>query len=166
MSEHPCSALEYVRIREEHIPALIEIEREAYIEPWTEGMFRQEVNNPLSQFFVVFLDGALIGYAGFWEAADEAHITSVTVRREYRGRGFGREELKFLMDLAAQRGLREANLEVRPSNIPAKNLYKGMGFEQVGLRRGYYSGTGEDALIMARKIETPTKESPSSPAST
>ena len=160
MNEYPRPALEFVRIQEWHIPIVLEIEREAYLEPWTEGMFRQEVNNPLSQFFVVFFQGTLIGYAGFWEAADEAHITSVTVGREYRGRGFGREGLRYILDVAARRGLREATLEVRPSNVRALSLYKSAGFREIGRRRGYYAATGEDAIIMAKRIVPPPEEDP------
>ena len=152
MTEYPRPALEFVHIEEEHLPVILEIEREAYLEPWTEGMFRQEINNRLSQFYVVFFDGTLVGYVGFWEAADEAHITTVTVRREYRGRGFGREEVRFILEVAGRRGIREATLEVRPSNIRAQSLYKGMGFEEIGRRKHYYAATGEDAIIMARRI--------------
>lgn len=160
MTEQMSPALEFVRIREEHIPVLLEIEREAYVEPWTEGMFRQEVDNPLSQFYVTLLEGSIVGYIGFWEAAGEAHITSVTVRSECRGRGFGREEMLFILDLAERRGLTEANLEVRASNIRAQNLYRSMGFHQIGVRRKYYSGTGEDALIMIRPLGAAAEENP------
>jgi ribosomal-protein-alanine N-acetyltransferase len=166
MSEYPRPALEFVRIQEWHIPIVLEIEREAYLEPWTEGMFRQEVNNPLSQFYVVLFEGTLIGYAGFWEAADEAHITSVTVGREHRGRGFGREELRYILELAAQHGLREATLEVRPSNVRAQNLYKSLGFREIGRRKGYYAATGEDAILMARRIVPPAEEDSPSSSST
>jgi len=160
MTEHPPPPLEFIHIREEHIPLLLEIEREAYVEPWTEGMFRQEVENPLSQFFVTMLNGSIVGYIGFWEAAGEAHITSVTVRSECRGRGFGREEMRFILNLAERRGLTEANLEVRTSNIRAQNLYRSMGFRQIGVRHRYYAGTGEDALVMIKPLGPANEEDP------
>jgi ribosomal-protein-alanine N-acetyltransferase len=152
MSESSRPKLEFLKIREEHVPLLMEIEEEAYPEPWTEGMFRQEVESPVSQFFVTFLGGRIVGYIGYWEGVEEAHITSVTVRKEFRGRGYGRDELAFALDHAAKRGLLEAALEVRASNIPAQNLYKSMGFRQIGVRRKYYAGTGEDAWVMVLSL--------------
>jgi [ribosomal protein S18]-alanine N-acetyltransferase len=89
---------------------------------------------------------------GFWRALDEAHITSVTIQKDCRRHGFGRQLMEFILAAAMEQGLLRATLEVRPSNIRAQNLYLSMGFEQVGLRKHYYSKTNEDALIMARDL--------------
>ena len=67
----------------------MEIEKEAYPEPWTAGMFREEIRSKRSFFYTAWLGDSLIGYSGFWLVLDEGHITSLTVRRDYRGYGYG-----------------------------------------------------------------------------
>jgi len=145
-------ALAFERFQAKDLSAVMAIELEAYPEPWTENMFRQELGNASSEFFVVFFEGVLVGYGGFWRVAGEAHITSVTIACDYRGRGFGRGLVEYLLRIAGDLGLTEATLEVRESNLRAYNLYKNMGFEVIGRRKGYYRKTNEDALVMARAI--------------
>ncbi len=140
--------LTYESLREEHIPFLMGIELEAYPEPWTRGMFRDEIRNTRSYFFLARHDGQIIGYSGFWLILDEAHITSVTVAKSHRGLGYGREQMHHLNQLARDAGARTMTLEVRESNLPARRLYESLGFAPVGRRKGYYSRSGEDAIIM------------------
>lgn len=146
------SALTFERFHAKYLSAVMLIEPEAYPEPWTENMFRQELGNESSEFFVAFSEGVLVGYGGFWRVAGEAHITSVTIACDYRGRGVGRRLVEYIMRTAGDLGLTEATLEVRESNRHAFNLYKSMGFEVIGRRKGYYRKTNEDALVMAREI--------------
>jgi ribosomal-protein-alanine N-acetyltransferase len=79
---------------------------------------------------------------------DEAHVTTFAVDRRWRRRGVGERLLLALLDLAVARRAREATLEVRLSNMPARRLYEKYGFRPVGIRPRYYSDNGEDALIM------------------
>jgi ribosomal-protein-alanine N-acetyltransferase len=118
-------------------------------------MFQDEMKNPLSVFFVAMAEDQIVGYGGFWLILDEAHITSVTVRREERGQGLGRHVLRHLLERAAEQGACRVTLEVRESNTTARNLYLSEGFEQAGRRRNYYPKSGEDAVIMARALTPP-----------
>ena len=152
MTSSETGRLRFVRIQEMHLPDIMAIEREAYPEPWTEGMFRQEIHSGLSHFYVAFFEEVLVGYVGFWQAADEAHITSVTVHRDYRKRAFAREELTFILEQAAALGLTKATLEVRASNLGAQQIYLKAGFQQVGRRKGYYTRTNEDAIVMVKQL--------------
>ncbi|MBX7255000.1 MAG: ribosomal protein S18-alanine N-acetyltransferase [Candidatus Hydrogenedentes bacterium] len=153
MSVSESTALSFVPIEPKHIHALLEIESEAYPEPWTEGMFREEARSYRSHFYVVFMGDLIIGYGGFWLVLDEAHITSVTIRNEYRGIGYGRRLLDFLLAKAVEVGARMATLEVRVSNHRARVLYERAGFRPVGLRKNYYPKTGEDAVVMLKELE-------------
>ncbi len=88
------------------------------------------------------------GYGGFWLMYDEAHISTLGVRPEWRGRGWGELLLLTMLEEAHRLGARVATLEVRVSNAPAQSLYLKYRFEQVGRRKGYYADNREDALIM------------------
>lgn len=90
----------------------------------------------------------IIGFAGFWIMAGEAHIISIAVRGTYRGRGIGELILAHLIDLARSLGADVVTLEARVSNYVAESLYLKYGFKKVGIRRGYYSDNREDAVIM------------------
>jgi ribosomal-protein-alanine N-acetyltransferase len=147
-------ALHYHRIQEEDIPALLAIEQEAFPDPWTQGMFRQEIDNPCSEFFVVRLDGHIAAYVGFWLVLDEAHITKVTVADAFRKQGLGREVLAWLLHRAEQMGANIARLEVRESNTAARALYAAANFTENGIRKGYYAQSNESAVVMSRTLRT------------
>jgi ribosomal-protein-alanine N-acetyltransferase len=112
----------------------------------------------MSHFYVAMLGNTLVGYVGFWQVVDEAHITSVTVHKQYRGRGYGRALTDYIIRAAAKEGLTRATLEVRVTNIVAQNLYNSLGFEKTGMRKNYYKKTNEDAIIMARKLDAFARE--------
>lgn len=90
----------------------------------------------------------IIGFAGMWILLDEAHVTTIGVLPQYRGRGLGEMLLLDLFDEAMRRGAEWVTLEVRVSNEPAQALYTKYGFTRQGVRRRYYSDNGEDAYIM------------------
>ncbi len=90
----------------------------------------------------------VVGIAGFWVMVDEAHITTIAVRKAYQRRGIGERLLIAIIEMAARLNAKVITLEVRISNIPAQTLYEKYGFQRVGLRRAYYTDNGEDALLM------------------
>lgn len=90
----------------------------------------------------------LIGFAGMWLAFDEAHITTIGVDPDHRGRGLGELLLLSMVDAALARGAKWLTLEVRVSNVAAQTLYRKYGFSVRGSRKRYYSDNNEDALIM------------------
>jgi ribosomal-protein-alanine N-acetyltransferase len=90
----------------------------------------------------------ILGFAGLWLMAGEAHITNIAVRESYRRQGMGELLLIALIDLALELGANLMTLEVRASNTTAQSLYAKYGFIEVGLRRGYYTDNREDGVLM------------------
>ncbi len=91
---------------------------------------------------------SIIGFAGLWLMVDEAHITTIAMHPNYRGKGLGEFMLVNLIDIAYDIGANWVTLEVRVSNHVAQNLYRKYSFHEKGLRQRYYSDNQEDALIM------------------
>jgi ribosomal-protein-alanine N-acetyltransferase len=91
----------------------------------------------------------IVGFAGTWIMAGEAHITNIAVRESYRCQGIGELLLISTIDLASKLDAHILTLEVRASNTTAQALYYKYGFSQVGLRRGYYIDDKEDAVLMS-----------------
>ena len=137
------------------IPAVAATERAAYQFPWSEGIFRDCLRVGYV-CRVVEVGGDMAGYGIMSVGAGEAHVLNVCIRDQYRCRGLARKMLLYLLDRARSAGMCEAFLEVRPSNTAAARLYQSLGFEQVGIRRGYYQATvgREDAAVL-RRILTP-----------
>ncbi|HEX4825024.1 MAG TPA: ribosomal protein S18-alanine N-acetyltransferase [Candidatus Polarisedimenticolaceae bacterium] len=135
------------------LPDVLAIERASFDTPWTEENFRHEIErNPRAWNVVARRGGTVVGFACAYLVAGELMINDVAVAPIERRSGVGRAIVTHLLDGAKGRRCRRATLEVRPSNVGARRLYEDLGFEAVGRRRGYYSDTGEDAVLMARSL--------------
>ena len=141
---------------EEDLARVSAVERESYSFPWSEGIFRDCLRVGYV-CRVVEIGFDLVGYAVMSTGAGEAHILNLCVRETMRGRGIGRTLLRQLLDLAAEAGVEDAFLEVRPSNLAAIRLYQSLGFVQVGVRKSYYQAAGgrEDATVLRLDLRQP-----------
>ncbi|HET9851342.1 MAG TPA: ribosomal protein S18-alanine N-acetyltransferase [Candidatus Limnocylindrales bacterium] len=149
MVARPPVALRIEPMTLDDLPAVHAIERASFAVPWPDDAYRNEIRtNRLASYVVARLGDRVVGFAGLWVMVDEAHVTTFAVEPLWRRRGVGERLLLALLDLAVRRQAREATLEVRLSNIPARKLYEKYGFRPVGIRPRYYSDNGEDALIM------------------
>jgi [ribosomal protein S18]-alanine N-acetyltransferase len=125
------------------------IERASFTTPWPPQAYRQELEtNRLAQYLVATIGDEVVAYGGIWLMVDEAHVTTFAVHPRFRRRRIGERLLLALLDLSIDRQAREATLEVRLTNLPARRLYEKYGFRPVGIRPRYYSDNNEDALIM------------------
>jgi ribosomal-protein-alanine N-acetyltransferase len=133
-----------------HIDRLLSIEADLFgAEQWSAAMFWNELAN--GNFYLVALDGdELVGYAGLSVNDREAWVQNIAVRRDRQRHGTGRVMLEALLAEARRRGAGAVLLEVAVDNGPAQRLYEDYGFEQVGVRRGYYQPSNTDALVMRR----------------
>jgi [ribosomal protein S18]-alanine N-acetyltransferase len=134
---------------ESDISNVIAVERASYQFPWSEGIFRDCLRVGYV-CRVVTINDEIIGYGVMSVGAGEAHILNLCIGEVYRCRGVGRRLLTYLIERGTASGMGEAFLEVRPSNTSAIRLYLSLGFEQVGMRRGYYQAVGgrEDAAVL------------------
>ena len=146
---------------EPDVLSVVAIERAAYQFPWSEGIFRDCLRVGYV-CRVVCVGDEVIAYGVMSVGAGEAHILNLCVNAHFRCRGVGRQLLAYLVDRARASGMAEAFLEVRPSNTAAIRLYQSLGFDQVGIRRGYYQAVGgrEDAAVLklalpSRRTRTP-----------
>jgi ribosomal-protein-alanine N-acetyltransferase len=96
----------------------------------------------------------ILGFAGLWFMADEAHLSNIAVREAYQRRGIGERLLIAVIELAIEHKARFITLEVRASNKAAQALYSKYGLQEVGTRRGYYTDNKEDAVIMTAEAIT------------
>jgi ribosomal-protein-alanine N-acetyltransferase len=138
-----------------HLDAVLAIEAAAYAFPWSRGNF---VDSLASAYLGRVLQGAggeMLGYFIAMDGVDEMHLLNITVAPPVQGRGHARVLVDALVAQCRLRQARKLWLEVRAGNARARGMYLHLGFEQVGVRKGYYpaaSGRREDAIVMSRAI--------------
>lgn len=129
--------------------SVMELEREIFSSPWTEELFAYELGRAGKTLYLVAEDeGRVLGYLGAQLLGGEIHITNMAVAPALRRRGLGSALLISCVRRGVERGGMWLTLEVRESNHEAREFYRLFGFDEIGLRRGYYSDIGEDAIIM------------------
>jgi ribosomal-protein-alanine N-acetyltransferase len=137
------------------VDGVMDLERDLFgDESWTIAMFWSELAEPESRFYVVAQEGdEIIGYAGLCAYPEESFVQTIAVRRDRQGDGIGARMLSALIDDARRRDEPMVGLEVRADNEVAQRLYARFGFEQIGLRKGYYQPSGTDAVLMVLNLK-------------
>lgn len=130
------------------IPAILEIEKVSFAVPWTRGMFEEILASDVTISLVAQEAGGISGYIIFYNAGPEMHIMNIAVHPRQRRHGLAFGIMSRILAFARDRAVEECFLEVRESNVPARGLYEKLGFRSIGRRKGYYSETREDALVM------------------
>lgn len=136
-----------------HVPQVAALEKECFIDPWSQRSVASELDNPLALWLVWEEDGQVLGYVGSQTVLDETDMMNVAVSAQARRRGIAQALVEELVLRLKQRGSRCLTLEVRASNAPAIALYEKLGFWQVGRRPNYYSHPKEDGLILRKEWE-------------
>ena len=114
---------------------------------WNYNILKQELCNTTSKYIVAKYNDEIIGFAGIIVVLDEADISNIVVKKNYRNKKIGSLLLANLINLALENGVKSLFLEVKESNFPAIHLYEKFGFSRFGLRKNYYNNT-ENAVLM------------------
>lgn len=135
------------------LAAIVEIEKESFIDPWEMPVFLEALSYYPTTYFVAICDGAVAGFVvGGLEDTGEniyGHLCNIGISPRYRRRGIGRllvrrVEHQFALELATG-----VQLEVRVSNTAAQQFYHRMGYRPVFGIDQYYAN-GEDAIVMMK----------------
>lgn len=149
----PSSCARIEEIKPYDLDEIIAIEQVSFPTPWPRQVFDMELRSSKSYKRVSKINGMVVGYIIAWKIYDEVHILNLAVHPEHRRKGIGRGLLSDCLRHFSNKGIKSAILEVRVRNKKAINLYETAGFRSIGLRRKYYSDTGEDALVMKLDME-------------
>lgn len=145
--------MEYIRLDENHVDGIAQLERICFSDPWSENSIRSEVSNPLSLWLVATDGDKIAGYVGSQSVLGWADMMNLAVAPEYRRLGIGENLVIELINRLKENHVTCLTLEVRLSNSAAIALYSKLGFLEVGRRPGYYHNPREDALILRKEWE-------------
>jgi ribosomal-protein-alanine N-acetyltransferase len=139
------------RMRLEDLPMVLEIEAKSYNFPWSEAIFKDCIKSMHYSCWICEELDVIVGYSIVSMAAGEAHIMNINVDPAIQGQGVGSKLLEHMIEVATKKA-ESIFLEVRPSNKAAIALYEKRGFNEIGIRKGYYpaeNGHREDAVMLA-----------------
>jgi ribosomal-protein-alanine N-acetyltransferase len=146
------AAIEIARVGPEAIDALMAIDAESFLRPWTRSMYETAFGNAVTRVHVLVPSGAPpVAYCSAWLLPGELHINNLAVTPAWRRQGLARQLLRAVLAAAEAEGASRATLEVRRSNLPAIRLYEGLGFRAAAVRPDYYLEPVEDALVLWRE---------------
>lgn len=134
------------------IPALLEMEKECFPDPWNEKSWLDAFARPDFFSFAVKEGETLIGFVCGTCLFEESELLKIAVTPSIRGRGLGEMLLNVFLQSAKDRGAEKMFLEVREGNVAARRLYEKSGFTQTRIRKKYYDN-GEDAVEMVKTLD-------------
>lgn len=143
-----------VPVTEDIIPQIAEIEKESFSTPRSEASLLDDFGNLSSAMIaaVSVESGKVLGWAGFTHIFGEASVTDIAVKTESRRQGIGTELTCGLLKKAEELNLETIILEVRESNLTAKNIYTKLGFLEIAVRKNFYNFPRENGITMKKQI--------------
>lgn len=132
------------------VAGVMDVDTGSFPAPWTKSVYEQElIENDFAHYFVLVNEAEeIIGYVGLWIIFEDAQITNIAVHKDYRGKKIGEKLFGFALSYSYQQGAQKLSLEVRPSNVVAKTMYRKFGLQKGGIRKNYYPDNSEDAIVM------------------
>lgn len=141
-----------VKMAEEHIDAMAELEKISFSTPWSKNAFVNAFNDSNYRYYVAIKDGIVVGMAGLIVSFEEADITNVAVAPAYKRQGIANSILTHIFSDSNNDDIKAYTLEVRKNNIAARRLYEKQGFINEGERPGFYDNPKEDAVIYWKRL--------------
>ena len=144
--------MDILKVSRSDLDKILEIENESFIKPFKKENFLYELDeNPFSRFYKLVIDNEIIGFLLLYVTFDSSSIVQIAIQKDKRNQGFAEFLLQNVEKLLIKEEVSFITLEVRVSNIPARKLYKKLGYEEINIKKGYYED-GEDAIYMVKGI--------------
>ena len=137
-----------------HLDGIVSIEKSAFNQPWTKNQFMNDIQSELdSENWVYVINEFVAGYIFGWIIQGEFHLNNIAVHPEYLRRSIGKNLIQHIIARVILRNVGVILLEVSAENIPARECYQSLGFNQMGIRKDYYS-KGDDAILYILELNT------------
>ena len=152
------TSISFNRLSSIETPSVLSIEEQNSDDPWSQDQFTTSIENNKNLSYCLNLNGKTIGYLIAMLALDSADILNIGIDPHFKRQGYGTALLNHLIEELRKRNIREIFLEVRVGNKSAIRFYKKQGFEEISVRKNYYTKNSknqsqrEDGIIMSIKI--------------
>lgn len=142
-------AFEFRYATESDVDQILAIEKAAMSCPWSASSYIEAIHSDHAFIMVATQSETIAGFAVFYLTPPESELPDIVVAESFRGQGLGQSLLEQSIQALKAQGIETIFLEVRVSNTPARSLYTKLGFEQIGIRKYFYSDPIEDAICMS-----------------
>lgn len=137
---------------------LADLHARAFYRGWPTGEFATYIDDARQTPTYIATDARhhIAGFAIIRLVEDEAELLTIVVEDKWRAKGVGKSLLRAAIDDLTMTPARRLFLEVEDANVAALALYKGLGFEDVARREGYYTrpdGTKAAAVVMRCELD-------------
>lgn len=145
----------FTTLNTQRIDEVLTIEAASFRRPWNRRAFENEFTRRDATHFAVLSPDSrrMIGYVFFRILSGDMHLLKIAIAPGWRRMGVATWALKHCLAVARRRRIERMMLEVRVGNRAAISLYGKLGFKIVEIRHQYYNDTGEDALVMTKKVD-------------
>lgn len=141
------------RMEMSDLDTIVEIEKECFKSLYQKEQYAYELeDNPCAKLFVIEEDGVIAGYIDYWITFESCQLTKIAVAKNYRGKGYAKAMMEYMIEDAIKEKCEAILLEVRVSNEKAIALYESYDFIEINVRKGYYTDNNEDAIVMGKVI--------------
>ncbi len=144
--------IEICKMQIKDLQKVLEIENELFSEPWSAKMFIEKIIN--HKVFVMRKsdEQEIIGFICGWKINNEFEITNLGIKKQFQRQGFGEILVEHILKEMKKDDCKVISLEVRENNFAAQKLYEKIGFEIIGIRKGYYQNPKENAVVMRLRL--------------
>lgn len=140
---------EVLKVDAQLLVQIAQVEEQIFTDPWSQNALESTVMQPHGNIWVIEEEGRVLAYLIFYIMGGEMEIARIAVLPQYRAKGYARELVSQFLSFVQEQQIEQVLLEVRSNNQSAIGLYKSQGFQNIGVRKNYYSNPLEDAVLMS-----------------
>ena len=140
------------KMEEKDSEQIAKLEKEIFKDAWTKAGIEETWREPHSFVFVAEEEKQIVGYCIVYCVLDEAEIAKIAVCEKKRHEGVGRRLLEKTEQKCLDQNIARMLLEVRESNVTARNFYTKQKFVEDAIRRNFYENPMENAVLMSKTI--------------
>ena len=151
-------SISFKKFRQNEIETIASIESGSSEFPWAKNQLSKSISNPNNLCYAVSVKSQIVGYIIAMPSADSADILNITIHKDFKRKGYGSSLLDYLTKELINKGIKTIFLEVRRGNFAAISLYSSLGFEEISVRKNYYTKNSnqlsrrEDGIIMCLEL--------------
>ena len=153
-------SISFKKFSQNEIETIALLERQSSESPWSKNQLSESILNPNNLCYAVSIKSQIVGYVIAMPATDSADILNITIQKDFKRKGYASSLIDYLTKELISKGIKTIFLEVRRGNFAAISLYSSLGFEEISVRKNYYTknsnqlSTREDGIIMRLELST------------
>ena len=153
-------SISFKKFSQNEIETIALLESESSEFPWAKNQLFESISNPNNLCYAVSVKSQIVGYVIVMPATDSADILNITIHKDFKRKGYASTLIDYLTKELISKGIKTIFLEVRRGNFAAISLYSSLGFEEISVRKNYYTKNSnqlsrrEDGIIMCLELST------------